>query len=201
MSKVIQYFFAPQSPWTYLGHDRLLTLARQYGAQVEPRPFDLARVFGLTGGLPLAKRPPERQAYRLQELRRWSDFLGLRMNVEPKFFPVAPELASRLIIAARDAAGADTALALAGAIMRAVWAEEKNIADPATLSQLAVESGLDAPAVMQAAQQPKAEEQYQRNTDDALAAGVFGVPWYVVDGQGFWGQDRLDFVERHLQQR
>lgn len=199
MSKVIQYYFTPQSPWTYLGHERLLTLARQYGAQVEPRPFDLARVFGLTGGLPLARRAPERQAYRLQELRRWSDFLGLRMNVEPKFFPVAPEPAAKLIIAAREAAGADTALALAGAIMRAVWAEEKNIADTATLSQLAVESGLDA-AVMQAAQQPKAEERYQRNTDDALAAGVFGVPWYVVDGHGFWGQDRLDFVERHLRQ-
>jgi 2-hydroxychromene-2-carboxylate isomerase len=200
MSKVIQYFFAPHSPWAYLGHERLLMLARQYGAMVEPKPFNLGKVFGLSGGVPLAQRAPQRQAYRLAELKRWSDFLGLPLNPEPKFFPVAPDPAAKLIVAAREAAGADVALELAGMIMRALWAEERDIAADATLEELAGDAGLDGPAMLAASRAQPAQARYERHTDEAIAAGVFGVPWYIVDGQGFWGQDRLNFVERHLTQ-
>ncbi|MFL6675539.1 MAG: 2-hydroxychromene-2-carboxylate isomerase [Massilia sp.] len=200
MSKVIQYFFAPQSPWTYLGHGRLLALARQYGAMVEPKPFDLGKVWGISGTLPVSKRPPERQAYRLQELKRWSDFIGLPLNPEPKFFPVAPDPAAKLIIAAREGLGADVALDLAGAIMRALWVEERDIADDATLAGLADDAGLDGRMLLADSRAAPVQALYERHTDEAIAAGVFGVPWYIVDGHGFWGQDRLDFVERLLQQ-
>jgi 2-hydroxychromene-2-carboxylate isomerase len=198
MSKTIQYFFTPNSPWAYLGHERLLMLARYYGALVEPKPFDLGKVFGVSGGLPLSKRAPQRQAYRLQELTRWSAFLGLPLNPHPKFFPVAPDAAAKLIIAARDNASTDSSLELAGEIMRAVWAEDKNIADDATLEEIAGDCGLDGKALLSASRDAAVQAEYERLTDEAIGAGVFGVPWYIVDGHGFWGQDRLDFVERML---
>lgn len=199
MSKTIQYFFAPQSPYVYLGHERLLKLAAQYGAMIEPKPFDIGAVFAESGGLPLAKRAPQRQAYRLQELERWSKHLGLPMNLHPKFFPVDQTPASLLLIAAREQGGADQALELATAITRAVWAEERNIADQATLEQLAGDAGFDGAALLAASGTPEVRQKYEGFTKEALDAGVFGAPWYVVDGQGFWGQDRLDFVERLLQ--
>lgn len=199
MSKTIQYFFAPQSPYVYLGHERLLKLAAQYGAMIEPKPFDIGAVFAESGGLPLAKRAPQRQAYRLQELERWSQHLGLPIKLHPKFFPVDQTAASLLLIAAREQGGADQALELATAITRAVWAEERNIADPATLEQLAGDAGFDGAALLAASQTPEVRQKYEGFTKEALDAGVFGAPWYVVDGQGFWGQDRLDFVERLLQ--
>jgi 2-hydroxychromene-2-carboxylate isomerase len=199
MSKTIHYFFAPQSPYVYLGHERLLKLGTQYGAMIEPKPFDIGAVFSESGGLPLAKRAPQRQAYRLEELRRWADYLGLPINLQPKFFPVDQTPASLLLIAARNQGGAGQALELGGAIMRAVWAEEKDIADAATLEQLALDAGFDGAALLAASRAPEVQQQYEGFTKEAIDAGVFGAPWYVVDGQGFWGQDRLDFVERLLQ--
>jgi 2-hydroxychromene-2-carboxylate isomerase len=199
MSKTIQYFFAPQSPYVYLGHERLLKLGAQYGAMIEPKPFDIGAVFSESGGLPLARRAPQRQAYRLEELRRWADYLGLPINLQPKFFPVDQTPASLLLIAARTQGGADQALELGSAIMRAVWVEEKDIADAATLEQLALDAGFDGAALLAASRAPEVQQQYEGFTKEAIDAGVFGAPWYVVDGQGFWGQDRLDFVERLLQ--
>jgi 2-hydroxychromene-2-carboxylate isomerase len=199
MSKTIHYFFAPQSPFAYLGHERLMRLAARYGALVEPKPFDLGQVFEQSGGLPLARRAPQRQAYRLEELRRWSAFAGLPLNPQPKFFPVDQTPASLLLVAARAQAGADQALELAGAIMRAVWAEERDIADMSTLHALADDCGFDGAALLVAAASGATRQTYQAFTQEAIHGGVFGAPWYVVDGQGFWGQDRLDFVERLLQ--
>ena len=198
MSKSITYFMTPLSPWTYLGHARLVAIAQEAGAAIDIRPVDLGRVFSVSGGLPLSKRAPQRQSYRLLEMQRWAAHLGLPLTVQPKFFPVSPDLAARLIIAARTSLGADVALALADAIMRAVWAEEKNIADEDTLAQVADLIGLDGRMLLRSAVTPGVQEQFDRNTDDAIAANMFGAPWYVVDGEAFWGQDRLDFVERAL---
>lgn len=198
MPKICEYYFAPQSPYAYLGHARFVALAKQYGAQVEVRPCDIGKIFSLSGGLPLAKRAPQRQAYRMTELIRWHEFLGLPMNLQPKFFPVSGDAASHLIIATRIAHGSDTALALTGAIMAAVWADEKNIADTDTLAALANTLDLDGAALVKSADTPGIQTEYDGHTDAAIAANVFGAPWYVVDGEGFWGQDRLDFVERAL---
>jgi 2-hydroxychromene-2-carboxylate isomerase len=199
MAKVCEYYFAPQSPWAYLGHARLLELAKQYDAQIEIKPVDLGKVFGVSGGLPLAKRPPQRQAYRLVELKRWSEYLGRPLNLQPKFFPVPGDPAARLIIAAKFAHGTDAALALAGAVMQALWAEEKNIADADTLAALANAAGHDGNALLKSSETASVQSEYEQFTSDAIAASVFGSPWYVIDGEGYWGQDRLDFVERALQ--
>ncbi|NEX60735.1 2-hydroxychromene-2-carboxylate isomerase [Noviherbaspirillum galbum] len=196
MAKIIEYFLAPQSPWTYLGHDRLVAIAKKHGAQIDIKPMDLGKVFGVSGGLPLAKRPAQRQAYRLVELKRWSEHLQLPLNLHPAFFPVPGDAAAKLIIAARLAHGTDAALTLAGVIMRGVWAGERNIADEGTLAAMATECGMDGGMLIKSAGTAGVQAEYDRNTEEAIRADVFGSPWYRVEGEGFWGQDRLEFVER-----
>jgi 2-hydroxychromene-2-carboxylate isomerase len=198
VSIVIDYYLAPQSPWTYLGHARLADMARSAGARVNVLPVDLGgKVFPVSGGLPLAKRAPQRQAYRLVELKRFSAQLGVPLNLQPKYFPVASDDAARLIIAVAMNEGNDAAMAVAGALLRAVWAEERNIADArelaATLHALKLPPERLADAHSQAVQ-----ERYDADTQRAIDAGVFGAPSYVIDGELFWGQDRLEFVQRRL---
>ena len=136
MTVNIEYYLAPQSPWTYLGHRRFADIAARAGAKVTLLPIDLGKVFPLSGGLPLPKRAPQRQAYRLLELKRFSEALHLPLNLHPKFFPVPGDAAARLIHAADMQQGTDAAMQLAGAVLQAVWAEEKDINDRATLSEL-----------------------------------------------------------------
>ncbi|NSX02422.1 2-hydroxychromene-2-carboxylate isomerase [Cupriavidus gilardii] len=198
MSKQIDYYFSPQSPYVYLGHARFTEIAARHGAQVNLKPCDLGKVFATSGGLPLAQRPPQRQAYRLVELARWRDYLGVPLNPEPRYFPVSGDPASRLIIAARLAHGTARAMALLGAIGQALWAEERNIADAATLAELADRLDLDGAALLKASEGQGVQEEYAGHTQDAISAGVFGAPWYVYDGQPYWGQDRLDFLDRAL---
>lgn len=196
MSKRIDYFMAPQSPWSYMGHPQLVTLARKHQATINLKPADIAKVFSATGGVPVAQRPPARQAYRLAELQRWSKHLNIPLTLHPKFFPVSGEPGAKLIIAALQTAGADKALELAFALGSAVWAEEKNIADEATLIATADSLGLNGKALLTHAGSDAVAAEYAKNTEDALALNVFGVPWYQVGDEGFWGQDRLEFVER-----
>ncbi len=196
-SQTIDYYFAPQSPWTYLGHDRFVAMARAAGAAVRVLPADLGAVFSVSGGLPLGKRAPQRQAYRLVELARFSQHLGLPMNIQPTFFPVAGDDAARLIITVQRDDGADAALKLSGAVFRACWAEQRNMADAATLAALLAENGLD-PQRLDQSRDAAVQAQYEANTRQAIDAGVFGAPSYVVGGEIFWGQDRLDFLERRL---
>jgi 2-hydroxychromene-2-carboxylate isomerase len=194
---VVDYYLAPQSPWTYLGHLRFCDLLQRAGAQVRVMPVDLGGVFPVSGGLPLAKRAPQRQAYRLLELQRFSDWLGLPLHVQPRFFPVAGDTAARLIVAVEHRDGSAAALRLCGAVFSAVWAQQRNIADPAVLAELLGEQGLEADRLPQS-QAPDVQARYEANTQQAIAAGVFGAPSYVLDGEIFWGQDRLDFLQRRL---
>lgn len=198
MSILVDYYLAPQSPWTYLGHARFVAMAREAGAQVRLRPTDLGQVFPVSGGLPLPKRAPQRQAYRLVELARWRDHLGIALNVQPTFFPVQGDDAARLIIACDRHDGTDAALGLAGAVLTACWAQERDIASAATLAELLAECGLPARR-LDDARDPAVQQAYQANTQAAIDAGVFGAPSWVVDGELFWGQDRLDFLQRRLQ--
>jgi len=194
--KTVHYFFTPTSPWTYLGHARFLQMAEEHGARILLRPVDLGRVFPVSGGLPLAKRAAQRQAYRLKELARWREFRGMPLNIHPKFFPVPADDAARLIIAADLAQGTAAGLKMAGALMSAVWAEERNIADADTRAAIATEQGLDPAKLASFADQAAAA--FDAYTEEAIAAQVFGAPWYLVEGEPFWGQDRLEFVERAL---
>ena len=197
MTRTVDYFLAPQSPWTYLGHERFVRLARDSGAQVRLRPIDLGKIFPISGGLPLARRAPQRQAYRLVELRRFADHLGLTLNLQPRHFPVGADPAARLIVAVDQQDGTEAALRLAGAVLAAVWAQERDIASEATLAELLGECGLAAARLAQSTE-PAVQQRYDAHTQAAIEAGVFGAPTYVIDGELFWGQDRLDFVQRKL---
>lgn len=197
MSKTIDYYFTPQSPWCYLGHARLAALANAAQAQVRVRPTDFGRVFAASGGLPLPKRALQRQAYRLTELARFREVLKLPLNLQPRYFPVAADDAARLIIAVDQEHGAEAAMRLSGAVYEAVWVQERNIADAQTLAQLLVECALPAERLAQS-HSPAVQAQFDANTQAAIEAGVFGAPSYCVEGELFWGQDRLDFVERQL---
>ena len=193
----IDYYLAPQSPWTYLGHARFVRLATQYGATVRLLPVDLGQVFPVSGGLPLPKRAPQRLAYRLLELRRFSEALGMPMHVQPTYFPVAGDDVARLIVVVNERDGVDAALQLAGGVLKAVWEQQRNIADAATLAELLKECALPE-ARLTESRDAGVQTTYAANTQAAIDAGVFGAPSYVVDGELFWGQDRLDFVERKL---
>jgi len=197
MATSIDYYFAPQSPWTYLGHQRFWDMARRAGADIRVLPVDLGKIFPRSGGLPLPQRAPQRQAYRLVELRRFADWLGVPLNLHPTYFPVPGDSAARLILAVADGQGSDAAMQLTGVVLKAVWAEQRNINDAGTLAQLLAECGLPA-AALDLAQGDAVQRRYEAATQQAFDAGVFGAPSYVIDGEIFWGQDRLDFLERRL---
>jgi 2-hydroxychromene-2-carboxylate isomerase len=198
MGKTVDYYFSPISPWTYLGHARFADMAKRRGAAIRVKPTDFGKVFPVSGGVPVAKRAPQRQAYRLVELKRFRDHLKLPLNLQPKFFPVPADQAAHLIIAAGRAGGSDAAMRLAGALLRACWAEERNIADADTLSAICKEQGMNAGELAAAAQSEAVKAEYDGYTQEAMARNVFGAPSYVIDGEIFWGQDRLEFVERAL---
>ena len=198
MQKRIEYFFTPVSPFTYLGHQRLVDIAAKHGASIDVKPIDLGRVFPVSGGLPLKQRAAQRQAYRLVELARWSRHLGLPLNAQPRHFPVPPELASKWVLAAQSEHGAAGALKLSGAMLRAVWAEERNIADADTLAAIASEQGFDARALAERAGSADAGTRYDALTQEAIERQVFGAPTYIYRDEPFWGQDRLDFLDRAL---
>jgi 2-hydroxychromene-2-carboxylate isomerase len=197
VSLSIDYYFTPQSPWTYLGHERFVRIAAAAGAAVRVLPVDYGKIFPASGGLPLGQRAPQRQAYRLVELQRFSEHLQIPLNRQPKYFPVGGDPAARLITTVDQQDGSAAALALGGAIFRAVWAEERDIASEQVLAEILQASGLDAARLAQS-HSPEVQQLYEAHTQQALDAGVFGAPSYVVAGEIFWGQDRLDLLEKKL---
>lgn len=190
----IDYYYSLMSPYAYLGGSRLETLANQRGVDVTYRPLDIMGLFERTGGLPVGKRHPARQAYRLQDLRRRAARAGLPLNLKPAHFPVDTRPASIAILAAQ-AAGAGVGLA-SHALLRAVWAEEKDITDPAVIERALTSQGIDPGAL--APHLATAEAAYERSADEAAAAGVFGSPTYVIGDEIFWGSDQLDALDEFL---
>jgi 2-hydroxychromene-2-carboxylate isomerase len=198
MALHIDYYASLNSPWTHLGAARIEALAAKYGASMRIYPVDFRTIFPASGGLPLPKRAPQRQAYRMMELRRWRDFLGVPINLEPKFFPSSEALTASCVIAVRETQGDAPAIKLAHRVLKAVWQDELSPADPATLAKLITEIGLDPDAVMKLGAEPRWTERRTADTQAALDRGVFGAPSYVIGDEIFWGQDRLDFVDRKL---
>ncbi|MFN0182522.1 MAG: 2-hydroxychromene-2-carboxylate isomerase [Aquabacterium sp.] len=197
MPLTVDYYYAAQSPWAYLGHERLRAMCRNHGARIALRPVDLGEIFPQSGGLPLAKRAPQRQSYRLIELRRFSEHTGVPLNIQPRHFPVPGNPASLLMIAVDQARGIEIAMDFTLAVFRALWVQERDIASDDTLAALLAECGLPADLLAASrADAPKAA--YAAYTAEAMAAEVYGSPTYVIQGERFWGQDRLDFVERRL---
>ena len=195
----IAYFHTPLSPWAYLAGARPFQIARRRGASITLHPLDTAALFARTGGTVLAERHPNRKAYRLQELARWSARLEMPLNPAPRHFPTNPAPASYALIAAQSAArqgGAGEMETLVTALGSAVWAEDRDIAEDAVIRDCLAAAGFD-PGLADRGLLSGAET-YARNLETAIARGVFGVPTWAVGETLFWGQDRLDFLDAHL---
>lgn len=193
----VDYYLTLVSPYAYMGHGQFMDVVKRHDLSVTIKPANMGDIFSKTGGLPLAKRAPARQAYRFQELKRWRQFLDIPLNLEPKFFPANDRAAAGMVIAAQQS-GQDC-LGLAGAILRAVWAEERDVADPDTLVSIANEQNLGGSALLDASTSPEITRIWEAYTQDALDAGVFGAPTYVYGEELFWGQDRVSFLEHAIQ--
>ncbi|MGO9360153.1 MAG: 2-hydroxychromene-2-carboxylate isomerase [Xanthobacteraceae bacterium] len=192
MRRSIEYYFSLQSPWAYLGHAAFEKVVSDYDCEVIYKPVVLTELFSETGGLPLAKRHPVRQRYRLMELQRWRDKRGLALNLKPRHWPFNATLADQLVIAiVADGRDPDPFLRRAFA---AIWEFERDLADPGTLRSLAEEAGLPGAALIEAARSDACAAIYRSNHADAVTAGVFGSPTYVLDGEIFWGQDRVELL-------
>ena len=193
----IDYYFSTISTYTYLAGKRLEEIAAAHGATFRYRPLDIIALFSRTGGTPPAERHPARQAYRLQELQRQSKKTGLALTLKPAFFPTNSAPSSYAIIAAQNEGGGNLAELVHG-VTRAVWREEKNIAEDDVIRAALTAAGFD-PSLADRGLLSGAEE-YAANLEAAVEAGVFGAPFYVVDGAThFWGQDRLDDLALHLE--
>jgi 2-hydroxychromene-2-carboxylate isomerase len=192
MPRQVDYYFSLQSPWAYIGHKLFRDVANTYGLKINHRPVLLVDLFSETGGLPLMKRHPVRQRYRMLELQRWRDKRGLKFHPQPTYFPFNARLADGLVIAAIEA-GHDPDPFLRRAFP-AVWEDQLNLADPATLIRLANDSGLPGQQLIERSGSDEIGAAYEQNRQDALAADVFGSPAYVLDGEVFWGQDRIELL-------
>lgn len=179
-----------------MGLERLQNIAQRHGATIRYKPVELPRIFATTGYQPLAQRPPALLSHRMYELRRWRAYLGIRMNLEPKHFPVPDKLACLTIIAAQ-LQGHEVG-DLTSALMRACWVDERDISDPGTVAAIVDTVGLDGAALTAAASGDAVSQRWKANTDEAITHATIGVPTYVVDGEVFFGQDRLEFLERLL---
>nr|WP_111300781.1 2-hydroxychromene-2-carboxylate isomerase [Paracoccus saliphilus] len=193
----IDYYLGTISPFSYLAGDRLERIVARHDAQITYKPVDLMQLFDRTGGIRPADRHASRMEYRGQELPRWAEHLGMPLNLKPAHWPVNMAPSSYAIIAAQQAGGGDLGGLVQG-FLRAVWAEERDISDDGVIRDILAAHGFD-PALADKGLFVGAET-YGRNLEQAVADGAFGAPFYVVrdSGQRFWGQDRLDFLDRHL---
>jgi 2-hydroxychromene-2-carboxylate isomerase len=192
MPRQIDYYFSISSPWAYIGHKLFRDAVAAYGLAVNHKPVVLVDLFSETGGLPLIKRHPVRQRYRMLELQRWRDKRGLDFRFQPKYVPLNARLADGLVVAALEA-GHDPDPFLRRAFA-GVWEQELNLADAETLVRLADDSGLPGKALVERSASEEISQKYEENRQEALAADVFGSPAYVLDGEVFWGQDRIELL-------
>ena len=194
----IDYYFMTLSPWCYVAGLRLEEVAAKHGAQITYKPVNLPKVFEATGGQMPKDRHPNRQRFRLDEMRRVSAKLGMPLNLKPAHWPTNGAPSCYAIIAAQEAGGGDLG-GLTHALLRACWTEEKDIAEDsvirAALEAHGFDAGLADTGMLQGA------EVFERNTEEAIARGAFGAPTYMVDDELFWGQDRIEYLDDYLAAR
>lgn len=193
MKRQLVYFHSLSSPWAYLGGPRFHALVKKHDLEVVLRPTTIVEE---NGGIPLRTRPDPRRTYHELELDRWRQHLGMPLVLRPKHYPTDPALSARMVIAA-DALGWD-ALPLSHALLHALWSEEQDVRDPAVRRRVADGLGLDGARLLELQETPPIHERWAQSHAEAVAAGVFGTPTYVLDGERFWGQDRLEFLDRKL---
>lgn len=192
----IDYYFTSSSPYAYLGHEEILSVAGRHNLKLNPIPVDLAAVWAVSGQVPLAQRPKIRQDYRRIDLQRVAQRRELPFNVQPKFFPVDASFAD-LCSVALIALG-ESPIAFMEKVFTGIWVRDEDISDRVQIETYLKALGLDAPAIIAKAQTPDSAAIRKANSDAAVAAGIPGVPGYVLSGEPFFGQDRIDDLEHAL---
>ena len=185
------------SPWTFLGHNRLGNIIKKFNVKLNMYPVNYGEIFPISGGLPVSKRPPQRQKLRLQELKRWGEFLKVNLIPQPTFFPSKSILPSLIIIAAKIQK-TNKDFDLAQNIMNALWVQDLDIDDENILSKILRQTDLSSKEILSCAKSDECKNLFEEYTNLAIKENVFGAPTYILEDQVYWGQDRLDFVERHL---
>ena len=198
----LQCFYSLSSPWAYFMGPRLQDIVRRHRPKLVLKPYDFQEIVPRTGGVPLRTRPEPRKRYHEAELDRWRQHLGMPLALRPRHYPQAVtdpdwnKYAGWMVIAAQ-AADLD-AMRLSHALLRALWAEERDTADPDVRKAIANENGFDGAHLLAQERGAAVQALYRKFTAEAEKLGVFGAPTFVLDGELFWGQDRLDFVDRKL---
>ena len=201
----VSCYYSLSSPWAYFAGPRLADIVRRHHVKLTLKPFDFQDVVPRTGGVPLRTRPEPRRTYHALELDRWRKYLGMPLQLQPKHYPQDGKPAGwnkppGLMVIAAQERGLD-AFRLSHALLRALWAEERNTADPEVRVAVAEENGLPGRALVAAENGPEVQRLYKAYSDEAERLGVFGAPTFVLDGERFWGQDRLGFLDRALEAR
>ena len=188
------------SPWTFLGHKKVNEISKKNNCELDIMPVNYGEIFPVSGGLPVNKRPLQRQKYRLQELKRWSEFLKIKLNPEPKHFPSRSLLPSKVIISVKIL-NFENVNDIAYAIMEGLWIKEMNIDDPKNLKKILTRFIKTADEVIDFSESKQVEKEMNEYTKEAIDLAVFGAPTYILDDQIYWGQDRLDFLERYIKRK
>ncbi|TWO72139.1 2-hydroxychromene-2-carboxylate isomerase [Caenimonas sedimenti] len=204
MTIQLDCFYSLSSPWAYFAGPQLQDIVRRHQVQLVLKPYDFQAVVAKTGGIPIRTRPEPRRAYHDEELARWGQYLGMPVTVQPKHYPrysVADpdwnKYAGWMVIAAQQQ-GLD-AFVLSHALLRALWAEERDTSQPDVRIAIANDNGYDGAALHALERAPATLNQYAEYSAEAERLGVFGAPTFVLDGVRYWGQDRLAFVDRALE--
>ena len=197
MGQTVECFYTLSSPWMYLGGPQLTDIIRRHGATLMLKPYDFRLVIKHTGGIPLRTRPEPRQDYHALELDRWSRHLGIPLKLKPKHYPPSDQRQAGRMVMAAQARGLD-AMALSHAMLRALWLEDRDIADPRVRVAVAEEEGLPGEALHREEDSSSVEAEWERNNQEAVKRGVFGAPTFFCGDLWLWGQDRLFFLDKHL---
>ena len=193
----IEYYYGIPSPFAYLGSLKFQTIAEKFNAEIIEKPCDLVGgIFAKTGGIPVPQRSPQRQKYRLDEIKRWSEFLNIKTNIKPKFFPPKdPHLPAKFTIAANLLG---TKVVFGHELLKQLWSEDKDISDEKNIEIISSKFKIDFKELSELAKSEKVSKIYTDNTEEAVKKNVFGAPTYIFNNELFWGQDRLSFLERAL---
>ena len=197
MGQTVECFYTLSSPWMYLGGKQLADIVTRHGATLVLKPYDFRLVVKHTGGIPLRTRPEPRQEYHALELDRWSRHLGIPIKLKPKHYPPTDQMNAGRMVMAAQARGLD-AFALSQAILRALWVEDRDIADPRTRVAIAEDEGFPGEALQREEQSPSIDAEWDRNNQEAVKRGVFGAPPFFCGDLWIWGQDRLFFLDDYL---
>jgi hypothetical protein len=189
----IDFYFSFISLYTYIGFKAFEDLVKKYDLEVTYKPIDLHAIFSVSGGLPVTKRPPQRQAYRFVEMQRWVITRNIPLVLKPKHHPSDPVIGHRMLIAAM-AKNLDVHEFI-GNSLKILWVDDLDITDSKVMVDIANKSGLDGEQLLKDSVSPEIDAEVNRLTEEAVQRQVFGTPLFFYRDEPFWGQDRLELLE------